>query len=125
VPETSSAYLDAQIARIETLTAGDWDRLSTLADLRSATAAIAELELDAAQRARLTSEALTAALRLLDGDRSEPDPGILLAGVPFTERDLRFGLEKAYRLRARLTEDAGERIGLVDRANHVRPRTWT
>jgi serine/threonine-protein kinase PknG len=40
-----------------------------------------------------------------------------------TERDLRLGLERAYRLLASLETDTYARYALVDRANTVRPRT--
>jgi serine/threonine-protein kinase PknG len=36
---------------------------------------------------------------------------------------VRIGLERAYRALAHLTENASDRIALVDRANSVRPRT--
>ena len=47
-----------------------------------------------------------------------------LLGCEPTERALRFGLEQSYRSLARLAPDEARRIGLVDRANEIRPRTW-
>jgi phosphate transport system substrate-binding protein len=47
-----------------------------------------------------------------------------LLGCEFTERSLRFGLERSYRTQAQLAPDRSRRIALVDRANDVRPRTW-
>jgi serine/threonine-protein kinase PknG len=44
-------------------------------------------------------------------------------GRTLTERDLRLGLERAYRLLASLESDTYARYTLVDRANAVRPRT--
>jgi serine/threonine-protein kinase PknG len=44
-------------------------------------------------------------------------------GCTLTERDLRFGLERAYRSLARLADTTPERVALVDQANAVRPRT--
>ncbi|MET0234820.1 MAG: tetratricopeptide repeat protein [Kibdelosporangium sp.] len=42
---------------------------------------------------------------------------------PLADRPLRFGLEKAYRDLAKVTEDVDRRIALVKAANKVRPRT--
>jgi serine/threonine-protein kinase PknG len=49
-------------------------------------------------------------------------PGQIL-GLELSERQLRIGLERAYRALAHLAQNAGDRIALVDRANSVRPRT--
>jgi Protein kinase G tetratricopeptide repeat len=49
-------------------------------------------------------------------------PGQIL-GLELSERQLRIGLERAYRALAHLSQDTGDRIALVDRANSVRPRT--
>ena len=48
-----------------------------------------------------------------------------LLGHRFLERDLRLGVETSYRELARWASSSTERIELVDRANEVRPRTWT
>ncbi|KUL51002.1 serine/threonine protein kinase [Streptomyces sp. NRRL F-4489] len=48
----------------------------------------------------------------------------VLLGSPLDERGLRFGLERSYRLLARLAQRGEERIELVERANRFRPRTW-
>ena len=48
-----------------------------------------------------------------------------LLGCRFLERDLRFGVERSYRELARWAGTTAERVELVDRANRVRPRTWT
>jgi serine/threonine-protein kinase PknG len=50
-------------------------------------------------------------------------PGARIMGHALTERELRFGLEQAYRAMARLARDPDSRVALVDRANAVRPRT--
>ncbi|MBR7678960.1 hypothetical protein KDA82_39675, partial [Streptomyces daliensis] len=47
-----------------------------------------------------------------------------LLGSPLDEEGLRFGLERSYRLLARLAQSGTERIELVERANRFRPRTW-
>jgi serine/threonine-protein kinase PknG len=50
-------------------------------------------------------------------------PGGRVLGRELTERELRYGLERAYRTLAHLAANAAERIAMVDRANMVRPRT--
>jgi serine/threonine-protein kinase PknG len=44
-------------------------------------------------------------------------------GQPLSERQIRFGLERAYRLLASLEREGPERNDLIDLANSVRPRT--
>ena len=51
-------------------------------------------------------------------------PGGRLLGCEFTERGLRFGLERSYRAQARLAPDRRRRVELIEAANGVRPRTW-
>ena len=46
-----------------------------------------------------------------------------LLGQPLTEREVRFGLERAYRVLAAQETDPLARYALVDEANAVRPRT--
>ncbi|MEU6080778.1 tetratricopeptide repeat protein [Streptomyces sp. NPDC047108] len=48
----------------------------------------------------------------------------VLLGSRLDERGLRFGLERSYRVLARLAQRGEERIELVERANRCRPRTW-
>ncbi|MGW5420673.1 tetratricopeptide repeat protein [Streptomyces sp. NPDC003943] len=50
--------------------------------------------------------------------------GMVLLGSELDERGLRFGLERSYRVLARLAQRGEERIELVERANRYRPRTW-
>ena len=47
-----------------------------------------------------------------------------LLGSRLEERELRFGLERSYRVLARLAQRGEDRIDLVERANRFRPRTW-
>jgi serine/threonine-protein kinase PknG len=47
-----------------------------------------------------------------------------LLGSPLTERGLRLGLERSYRVLARLAQQGSTRIDLVETANRLRPRTW-
>ena len=74
---------------------------------------------------RLRTEVLESALALVERGGAYDDGRASLLGHRFSERDLRFGVERSYRELARWAADSSERIELVDRANEVRPRTWT
>ena len=52
-----------------------------------------------------------------------PEPGLDLFGEPGTEQGARRALERTLRDLARTESDHAVRIGLVDQANTVRPRT--
>jgi serine/threonine-protein kinase PknG len=123
VPETSSHYLAAQIAAVRIqVTPASGQQWVSPGDLQEAGRRLGRLKLDAGRKLRLESEVLRAALDcaiagLLGGGQ--------LLGYDQTERSLRFGLEKAYRALARLAPDSSRRIELVDKANDVRPRTWS
>jgi serine/threonine-protein kinase PknG len=51
--------------------------------------------------------------------------GLRILGCEPSERALRFGLERGYRMLASLTPDPVRKVELVDMANEIRPRTWT
>jgi serine/threonine-protein kinase PknG len=53
----------------------------------------------------------------------QPGGSVHLLGCELSERELRLGLERAYRALAHLANDPAERTHLVDQANRVRP--WT
>jgi serine/threonine-protein kinase PknG len=133
VPDSSSAYVEAQVTRIRCLGGldGGGGGAPTVDDLLDAGAILESLELDGEQRAKLSSELLEAALRAaVDSGSGRATAGgnggrRKLLGHELVERDLRFGLERSYRTLARAADTRGERIRLVDRANSVRPRTWT
>jgi serine/threonine-protein kinase PknG len=141
VPASSACYVQAQVAgiaaRIHGRTADEMDP----ADLFEAGSRLEALGLDAESRKQLEAEVLEAALASLrrpaglrasaNGSgasvpagpaRPAGPPGQIL-GLELSERQVRLGLERAYRTLAHLTQDAGERIALVERANSVRPRT--
>jgi serine/threonine-protein kinase PknG len=125
VPDSSSAYLDAQTARIRCLTANERDGSPTLDDVLAAGSILGELPVESEQRVRLTAELLERALGLAQRGNLVDDGHTSLLGHRLVERDLRFGLEHSYRALAGRTASGADRIRLVDRANDVRPRTWT
>ena len=125
VSESSSSYLDAQVAMIRCLLDEDQERGPEIADLRAASDRLAALPLDVGQRASLTTELLCAALELVDEHEDLENPDVRLAGQALTDWDLRTGLEQGYRQLARLASSRDERIRLVNWANQVRPHTWT
>ncbi|MFD5729812.1 tetratricopeptide repeat protein [Streptomyces sp. NPDC058368] len=133
VPEASIHYTAARIAAVRARLRERAPDEPLMADLTAASAqvsALSGLGLDAVRRERLSTEVLGTALDwVLSGSPSGPQPagphgpGTLL-GSELDERGLRFGLERAYRMLARLAEPGAERIELVERANRFRPRTW-
>ena len=104
VPETSSHYLAAQVTavRIQVSPRAGQSQVSA-DDLGAAGARVDRLKLDAIQLEYLTAEVLRAALACAEAGGSLP--GGRLLGCEFTERSLRFGLERSYRAQARLAPD--------------------
>ncbi|UQA97985.1 serine/threonine-protein kinase PknG [Streptomyces halobius] len=135
VPESSIHYTAARIAAVRARLRRRSPHDPLLPDLRAAAEeveALADFGLDAERREHLTTEVLGSALDwVLSGCHgARPDGGHAPQGRPallgstLDERGLRFGLERSYRLLARLAERGDERIELVERANRFRPRTW-
>jgi serine/threonine-protein kinase PknG len=124
VPDSSSGYIDAQIARVRCLTARDGDQDPALDELIAAGSALEALPLDGEQRERLTADVLDAALRITLAAEPVDDRGVRVLGVPLVECELRLALERSYRELARHAANRADRIALVDDANRVRPRTW-
>ncbi|WP_406066574.1 serine/threonine-protein kinase PknG [Streptomyces sp. NBC_01077] len=129
VPEASIHYTAARVAtvRARLRRRPAWEPLG--ADLTAAAAQVSALQgfgLDAVRREQLSTEVLGTALDwVLSGSPgAEPGGGALLLGSELDERGLRFGLERSYRVLARLAQRGEERIELVERANRFRPRTW-
>jgi serine/threonine-protein kinase PknG len=123
VPETSSYHQAAQIAAVRIQVASPPGRPQVSPDdLRQAGGRLTRLKLDTIQMELLTAEILRVALGCV---APGPPAGGQLLGCDFTERGLRFGLERSYRAQARLAADQRRRIELVDEANHVRPGTWS
>ena len=120
--ESSSAFFAAQAATADALLPEGIEIPAD--DLATAAGAVDRLPRGSRERAELTTRLFEAALGVLERDGMSLQPGTLL-GVPFTETEVRFGLEQAYRARARFAPSVSERITLVDRANAARPRTLT
>ncbi len=123
IPATSSLYPQAQAALARTLI-----RTTPAApgagELRQAAEVLEALGLQGAQDARLRAEVLHTTLELLHARSLTEDEGVRVFGEPLCERAVRRGLEKALRQLARLENDRGRQIALVDQANAVRPLTW-
>ncbi|NUP20642.1 MAG: tetratricopeptide repeat protein [Streptomyces sp.] len=134
VPESSIHYTAARVAavraRLRQRTAAAAD-VPFLDDLTAAAGQVEALDaygLDPARREQLSAEVLGCALDwILSGGQGSALPasgGRTLLGSGLDERGLRFGLERSYRMLARLARGGEERIDLVERANRYRPRTW-
>ncbi|WP_435887915.1 tetratricopeptide repeat protein [Streptomyces niveus] len=141
VPEASIHYTAARIAAVRSrLRRRDLRESSPLGpqgavadpplidDLRAAADQISRLGqfgLDSMRREQLSTEVLGTALDwVLSGGPGNRPGQISLLGSELNERGLRLGLERSYRVLARLAQRGEERIDLVERANRFRPRTW-
>lgn len=128
VPEASIHYTAARVAAVRARLRDRSPHEPLLPDLVAASdqvEALRRLGLDPERLERLATEVLGSALDwVLSGSRGS-DPGrTSLLGSQLDERSLRFGLERSYRVLARLAQRGEERIELVERANRFRPRTW-
>ncbi|MGW8486468.1 tetratricopeptide repeat protein [Streptomyces sp. NPDC055886] len=137
VPEASIHYTAARVAAVRARLRGRSYREPLLVDLTAAgiqVTALGAFGLDPVRHEQLSTEVLGKALDwVLSGSPGVPGPGGPAAGPPdarkllgaeLDERGLRFGLERSYRMLARLAQRGDERIELVERANRFRPRTW-
>jgi serine/threonine-protein kinase PknG len=133
VPESSVHHTAARVAAVRARLRQRSPREPLLDDLRAAAHQVERLResgLDALRRERLTTEVLGSALDwVLAGRHGAPasaGQGRLppLLGCEPDERGLRLGLERSFRLLARLAQTGDERIELVERANRLRPKTW-
>ncbi|MFJ7774841.1 tetratricopeptide repeat protein [Streptomyces yangpuensis] len=128
VPEASIHYTAARVAAVRARLRDRSPNEPLLADLSAAADQVEALRrfgLDPERQELLATEVLGSALDwVLSGGRGA-DPGRnSLLGSQLDERGLRFGLERSYRVLARLARRGEERIELVERANRFRPRTW-
>ncbi|MBT2368421.1 tetratricopeptide repeat protein [Streptomyces sp. ISL-10] len=140
VPEASIHYTAARVAAVRARLRRRAVHEPLLDDLSAAAAqvdALGSFGLDAVRREKLATEVLGTALDwVLSGSpgalpsvpTAPPSPSAstptVLLGSELDERGLRFGLERSYRVLARLAQRGEERIELVERANRYRPRTW-
>ncbi|MCX4797463.1 serine/threonine-protein kinase PknG [Streptomyces sp. NBC_01242] len=140
VPEASIHYTAARVAAVRARLRERAPDEPLIADLMAASAQVSGLVgfgLDAVRREQLSTEVLGTALDwVLSGSPTASsslpqahasagaDRPKTLLGSELDERGLRFGLERSYRMLARLAEPGDERIELVERANRFRPRTW-
>ncbi|WP_190175002.1 tetratricopeptide repeat protein [Streptomyces nitrosporeus] len=137
VPEASIHYTAARVAAVRARLRERAPQEALFGDLSAAADQVTALRgygLDAVRREQLATEVLGKALDwVLSGSPAaqppspaSPSPGGpgKLLGSELDERGLRFGLERSYRMLARLAQRGDERIELVERANRFRPRTW-
>ncbi|MFD6276956.1 tetratricopeptide repeat protein [Streptomyces sp. NPDC060209] len=137
VPESSIHYTAARVAAVRARLRERAPHEPLIHDLSAAADQVTALQgygLDAVRREQLSAEVLGTALDwVLSGSpMAQPaDPSSPAAAGPRTvlgseldERGLRSGLERSYRMLARLAQRGDERIELVERANRLRPRTW-
>lgn len=120
VPDSSSHSVPAQVAAVRARLAVPAANLAE-ADLLDVSGRVERLGLDVERRARLTVEALHTALDWVQAGNAGT-ASVLTHRL--SERDLRLGLERAYRVLAKIAPDRDTRVDLVDQANRVRPRTW-
>ncbi|MFZ4266324.1 tetratricopeptide repeat protein [Streptomyces arboris] len=138
VPEASIHYTAARVAAVRARLRERDPAEPLLTDLTAAAVQVAALTgfgLDPVRREQLTTEILGKALDwVLSGSPGAPPPGGSAAAgasgsrklldAELDEKGLRLGLERSYRMLARLAQRGDERIELVERANRFRPRTW-
>jgi serine/threonine-protein kinase PknG len=123
VPTGSSEYTTAQLSAVRVRL---MDNRVDANDLAEAADRLDGLTLDAATEQDIRAALLERAVRAVsdNGGRGGGDNAPALLGCPWRERELRLALERCLRAGARLTPDRLRRIGMVDRANAVHPRTW-
>ncbi|MEV7414694.1 tetratricopeptide repeat protein [Streptomyces sp. NPDC089919] len=128
VPESSIHYTAARVAAVRARLRGRSPQEPLAADLAAAAdqvEALRQFGLDAVRHEHLTTEVLGSALDwVLSGSPGSAPGHASLLGSQLDERGLRFGLERSFRVLARLARRGEERIELVERANRFRPRTW-
>jgi serine/threonine-protein kinase PknG len=98
-------------------------RRGGLADLRESVHSVARLTLDPRQRAHFQAGIYEQALEQVRQHGERPD--WRLGEVRLTRDSLRTALEHEYRFLADYTPEPTERAALIDRANAIRPWSWT
>lgn len=121
VERTSHAWTAAQVARVRLLIEHFAGMPPEPADILQAGDVLGRLELPAPERAALTRDVLTEALRQIETATLAEDADRSVAGCSLTTAELRRGLEGVYRELARYAPGRRQKIELVDLANRVRP----
>ncbi|WP_427919077.1 tetratricopeptide repeat protein [Streptomyces sp. cg40] len=130
VPEASIHFTAARVAAIRARLRERSPREPLLDDLRAAAAQVDELRelgIGADRIEQLSAEVLGTALDwILSGSpgAGQEAAGTRLLDCGLTERELRFGMERSYRVLARLAQQDTSATELVERANRFRPWTW-
>nr|WP_250286781.1 serine/threonine-protein kinase [Streptomyces atroolivaceus] len=137
VPESSIHYTAARVAAVRARLRERSPHEPLVDDLSAAADQVTALQgygLDAVRREQLSTEVLGTALDWVLSGSPTAQPAVpaspatagprKVLGSELDERGLRFGLERSYRMLARLAQRGDERIELVERANRLRPRTW-
>jgi serine/threonine-protein kinase PknG len=123
VPASSNAYPFAQLqmarAIIESPT-----KPPRAAELTLASRIVEALPIEGRTLHEIRSQLFIAAIDAIRAGRVEQNPGTALLGIPLQLRQIRFGAEAALRSLARVTESAHDRVGLIQRANALRPMSW-
>ncbi len=127
VPSSSSRFGQAQMELGRLLiTPAAGQPYPPLDDLLAAAEAVQSLEgiLDGLEANHLKADLFHMGALCSAGTSGLPADSKIL-GVPLREKDLRLAAEDAFRVCARQASTDEQRYTLVDRANQVRPLTWT
>jgi serine/threonine-protein kinase PknG len=121
IPQTASLFPKARVEAVNLMIGQDYGAPS-LNDLQAAREALPGMPISELERYQLSEQILHRALEVKQAG------AILPAGHPLPpwlheEKSTRQELEAVLRSMARLS-NGEERVALVDRANHLRPRTW-
>ena len=127
VPSSSSRFGQAQMELGRLLITPERGKpFPPLDDLVAASEAVQALDglMDGLEVSRLKADLYTVAARCASGTSGLPADTKVL-GVGLDEKALRTAAEEAFRVCARQAKTDDARYELVDRANQVRPMTWT
>jgi serine/threonine-protein kinase PknG len=113
VPATHRAHGEAQLAAVRALVGA--------ARFAEASQILEQARAAGREAAQLDVELFEAALAGLTNGSVKPQPSVTVRGQKLDEPGVREGLERSYRMLAKLSPDDPERWRLVDRANQVRP----
>jgi hypothetical protein len=94
-------------------------------ELCSASSVIDTMAAEGRDVFELRAELFESALRLLARQNIRRPEAVRLLGRSLDEASLRRGLEESLRFLARLEPQRPRQIALIDRANQIRPITWT